>query len=140
MSNYNVDKIFDDVAFLSKVHNKKQYEANTQNFKSERYPELSALVKAEDVATEAQKLCEDVQAAFKKFGKVRGADQMNLNYFMIYYVFPTILSEEQEGKAICDTLKDTWNKFFKSNIDYTDYETLYEGFQTKIFGIPVGKN
>ena len=137
---YNVDKIFEDVAFLSKVHNKKAYEANTNRFKEERYQELSDLVNAEDVGAEAQKFCEDVFIAFKKFGKVRGADQMNLNYFMIYYVFPTILCEEQEGKTICDTLKATWNSYFKCNIDYTDYNTLYEGFQTKIFGIPIGKN
>ena len=137
---YNVNKIFEDVAFLSKVHNKKSYEANTNRFKEDRYQEFSDLVNAEDVGAEAQKFCEDVFIAFKKFGKVRGADQMNLNYFMIYYVFPTILCEEQEGKAICDTLKSTWNNYFKCNISYTDYNTLYEGFQTKIFGIPIGKN
>ena len=58
---------------------------------------------------------------------------------MIYYVFPTILSEEN-GAAICDTLKDVWNSRFKCNISYTDYDSLMEGFQTKIFGIPIGKN
>ena len=137
---YNVNKIFEDVAFLSKVHNKAAYEKNTELFKEERYSEFAALVKAEDVSAEAQRFCEDVFMAFKKLGKVRGADQMNLNYFMIYYVFPTILCEEQEGKAICDSLKDTWNSYFKCNISYTDYNTLYEGFQTKIFGIPIGKN
>ena len=137
---YNVNKIFEDVAFLSKVHNKAAYEKNTELFKEERYSEFAVLVKAEDVSAEAQRFCEDVFMAFKKLGKVRGADQMNLNYFMIYYVFPTILCEEQEGKAICDSLKDTWNSYFKCNISYTDYNTLYEGFQTKIFGIPIGKN
>ena len=137
---YNVNKIFEDVAFLSKVHNKAAYEKNTNLFKDERYSEFADLINAEDVSAEAQKFCEDVFMSFKKFGKVRGADQMNLNYFMIYYVFPTILCEEQEGKAICDSLKDTWNSYFKCNISYTDYNTLYEGFQTKIFGIPIGKN
>lgn len=137
---YNVNKIFEDVVYLSKVHSKSSYESNTNRFKEDRYPEFSDLVKADDVAAESQKFCEDVFLAFKKFGKVRAADLMNLNYFMIYYVFPTILCEEQEGKVICDTLRDTWNSYFKSNINYTDYNTLYEGFQTKIFGIPVGKN
>ena len=137
---YNVDKIFEDVAYLSKVHSKAEYEGNTKRFKEERYEELSALVKSDDVEAQAKQFCEDTFLAFKKFGKVRGADQMNLNYFMIYYVFPTILCEEQDGKAICDTLRDVWNTYFKSNINYTDYNTLYEGFQTKIFGIPIGKN
>ena len=138
---YNVDKIFEDCAYLSKVHSKKQYEANSDKFKADRYQELESLVKAQDVESECKQLCEDVFMAYKKFGKVRGADQMNLNYFMIFYVFPTILSEEGEkGTEICDVLRDTWNKRFKASISYTDYDTLMEGFQTKIFGIPIGKN
>ncbi len=137
---YNVNKIFEDVAYLSKVHSKKEYEAHTSKFKDDRYGELTTLVKSDDVAAECNQFCEDVFTSFKKFGKVRGTDQMNLNYFMIYYVFPTILSEEENGSEICDTLKEVWNQHFKCNISYTDYNTLYEGFQTKIFGIPIGKN
>ena len=137
---YNVNKIFEDVNYLSKVHSKKEYEAHTNKFKEDRYGELSTLVQAEDVQGECAKFCDDVFISFKKFGKVRGADLMNLNYFMIYYVFPTILAEEENGKETCDILKDVWNNRFKSNISYTDYNTLMEGFQTKIFGIPIGKN
>ena len=63
---YNVDKIFEDVVYLTKVHNKASYESNTNRFKDERYDELSDLVKAEDVAAESQKFCEDVFISFKK--------------------------------------------------------------------------
>lgn len=137
---YNIEKIFEDVAYLSKVHSKNDYESHTNRFKEDRYQELKALVEASDVEAQAKVFCEDVFNSFKKFGKVRGAEMMNLNYFMIYYVFPTILSEEEQGTEICDTLKAVWNDRFKSNISYTDYETLKEGFQTRIFGIPIGKN
>ncbi len=137
---YNIEKIFEDVAYLSKVHSKKEYESHTERFKNDRYPLFTDLVKATDVQAEAEQFCEDVFGTFKKFGKLRGSDLMNLNYFMIYYVFPTILSEEENGEAICDTLRDTWNKRFKSSINYADYESLKEGFQTRIFGIPIGKN
>lgn len=137
---YNVDKIFQDVAYLSKVHSKGEYESHTKKFKDERYGEFASLVNAADVEAESKNFCEDVFSSFKKFGRVRGADLMNLNYFMIYYVFPTILSEEEKGTEICDTLKSVWNDRFKSNISYTDYDTLFEGFQTRIFGIPIGKN
>lgn len=137
---FNVEKLFEDVAYLSKVHNKKDYEKQMDMFNEQRYELLKDLVEADDVEASAKELCEDVTAAFKKFGKVRGADLMNLNYFMIYYVFPAILTNEGNGKEICDKLKDTWNNHFKSTINYTDYETLRDGFQTKIFGIPIGKN
>ena len=107
---YKVDKIFEDCACLGKVHSKEQYKVNSDKFKEERYPELETLVKAQDVEAECRQFCEDVFMTFKKFGKVRGTDRMNLNYFMIFYVFPTILSEEGDKAAeICETLKNTWN-------------------------------
>ncbi len=137
---YNVEKIFFNVAHMSKVHAKPAYEEMTREFKEDRYSEMSDLVHSQDVAKEAENFCEDVFEGFKKFGKVRGADQMNLNYFMIYFVFPTILSEEENGEDICNILRDTWNKRFGCNINFTDYNTLYESFRTKIFGIPIGKN
>ncbi|MCR5416453.1 MAG: hypothetical protein K6E79_06635 [Pseudobutyrivibrio sp.] len=136
---YNVEKLFEDVAYLSKVHTKKDYEMNMKMFKENRYEFLEPIIKASDVAADAKVLCDEVNTAFKKFGKVRGSDMMNINYFMIYYVFPSLLTEEN-GSEICDTVKSVWNAYFKCNIDYTDYETLLNGFQTRIFGIPIGKN
>ena len=138
---YKVDKIFEDCACLGKVYSKEQYKVNSDKFKEERYPELETLVKAQDVEAECRQFCEDVFMTFKKFGKVRGTDRMNLNYFMIFYVFPTILSEEGDKAAeICETLKNTWNSRFKANIAYTDYNTLLDGFEAKIFGIPIGRD
>ena len=136
---YNVEKIFEDVAYLSKVHTKSDYEKQMDMFNSARYCLLHQLVEADDIESEAQSFCEDVAGTFKKFGKVRGSDLMNLNYFMIYYVFPAILLNADDGNRICDTLRDTWNSYFKSSISYTDYDTLKDGFQMKIFGIPIGK-
>ena len=139
---YEVGKIFEDVAYLSKVHKKIDYEKQMNMFKENRYDLLSDLIGAQDLEAESIRFCEAVAAEFKTFGKVRGGDLMNLNYFMIYYVFPSILLKEDDEKAvrICDTLRDTWNNHFKSNISYSDYATLMDGFQSKIFGIPIGNN
>ena len=62
---------------------------------------------------------------------------MDLNFFMIYYVFPAILmTQNDNAKLMADTLCETWGKSFKdSKIGYTDYDTLYESFKEKIFGI-----
>ena len=141
---YNVEKLFEDAGKLSRVNNKKAYQGNMEMFNGNRYAYLKELVDAEDDKLEAQakSFCEEVTSAFKKFGKVRGGDLMNLNYFMIFYVFPAIQQNEEKEKSIriCDILRDTWNQHFKSNISYADYDTLLEGFQTKIFGVPIGKN
>ena len=65
------------------------------------------------------------------------AVQTDLNFFMIYYVFPTILGTEHEyAKLIADSICSAWGKRFKeSQIQYTDYDTLYGSFREKIFGI-----
>ena len=55
-------------------------------------------------------------------------------------IYSKILKERENGKEICDILRDSWNSFFNSRIDYTDFDSLREGFQAKFFGIPIGKN
>lgn len=137
---FEVRKIFEDLSHLSKVHTKKEYAAAMDMFRADRFSLLRDLTESGDYATNSLVLCQDVQDEFKKFGKVRAVELMNLNYFMIYYIFPSILLEKENGAEICDILRDKWNDFFKANINYTDYESLMSGFQTKIFGIPIGKN
>ena len=72
-----------------------------------------------------------------KKGKIDSRTQVDLNFFMIYYVFPTILGTEHEyAKLIADSICSAWGKRFKeSQIQYTDYDTLYGSFREKIFGI-----
>lgn len=137
---FEVKKIFEDLSRLSKVHTKKEYEAAMDMFRADRFSLLNELVESNDYAVYSRLFCQDVQEGFKKFGKVRAAELMNLNYFMIYFIFPSILLEKENGVEICDVLRDTWNDFFKANINYTDYESLMGGFQTRFFGIPIGKN
>ena len=139
--NIDVGKIFEDMTSLSQLHSKSDYESNMQMFLETRYALLEPLVKAENQATACSEFCKEVESRFKKLGKVRGGTLMDLNYFMIYYVFPSILTNEAEdGNRICDNLRDSWNAHFKASINYASFDTLMEGFQTKIFGIPVGKN
>ena len=56
---------------------------------------------------------------------------------MIYYVFPTILSSGSEyAKTIADGVCEVWkSSFANSDIGYTDYDSLYDSFREKIFGI-----
>lgn len=56
---------------------------------------------------------------------------------MIYYVFPGILKTDYENASmIADGICTEWGETFKdSKIGYTDYDTLYQSFKEKIFGI-----
>ena len=136
---FNVTKIFDGLKDLSSVRFKVDYESYTKHFKENGLEELSKLWNSEETIDE--RCTSFVKATFdnyEKRGKIRGSIQMSLNYFAIYYIFPTILDEAgEDAKLICDTLRDNWNSAFKTNINYTDYKTLYDGFQMKIFGFPI---
>ena len=123
---------------------KKSYEANTEVFVRENgfyFEEMKEYVEAaedKDAAVEELAQC-FVNAVDKKFknkkGKINARTQMDLNFFMIYYVFPTILKlESPDAKRIADGICKVWSRTFKeSDIQYTDYDTLYASFREKIF-------
>ena len=75
--------------------------------------------------------------ASSKNGRISGPLQLDLNFFMIYYVFPAILmTEHEDAVLIADQIRDEWgNRFKDSKIQYTDYDSLYGAFREKIFGI-----
>ena len=89
----------------------------------------------------AQDVAEAFVAAVKSYaevkGKIGGRKQADMNFFMIYYVFPAILlTEHENADDIAKTICKKWGKTFKdSNIGYTTYEKLNKSFRNKIFGI-----
>ena len=118
---FNIDKIFESYEPFSRITTKKEYENRMSTFQAERYAYLRELTEATDMAVASNAFCDRVHEKFKKFGKVRTGELMDLNCFLIYYIFPSILKNEGErATEICDTLKDTWNKRFKCTINYTD--------------------
>ena len=176
----NIVTIFDDMSDMLKRLKKKRYEQNMDVFVQRHghfFQEMIQLVDesedkektAKEIATE---FADAVQKKFTKWGRIFGYVQVNLNFFMIYYVFPAILlersgqkisavsvkesdSEEAEGKEkaegtagtqkvqnrslgtiLCDAICAEWAGRFKdSKIQYTDYQTLHDSFNEKIFGI-----
>ena len=137
--------IFENMTKKVKKLKKSTYEANTKMFKEEHGHFIDEMMQymdaAEDKKKAAQELSEcfvkQVQERFEVRGKISSVTQLDLNLFMIYYVFPTILSTyHDDAKLLADTLCDTWNNCFKkTKMGYTDYETLYKSFREKIFGI-----
>lgn len=140
-----VAAMFDGMDAMMKHLKKASYEKNMKVFieKNARYLEEMAgyMDQAEEKGAAAQELAEaftsEVSAAFSKNGKIGARKQADLNFFMIYYVFPAILLTEHEfAVQIADAIRDTWRvKFKDSNISYTTYEKLHESFHEKILGI-----
>ena len=125
---------------------KKSFEKNTQSFidsYGHYFREMTEYVdsvsdKEQAAAEIANTLVNCVEKKFaSRKGKIDSRTQVDLNFVMIYYVFPTILGTEHEyAKLIADSICSAWGKQFKeSQIQYTDYDTLYGSFREKIFGI-----
>ena len=139
-----VEAMFEDMAPMLKGLKKKNYETNMKAFReknNEFFFQMMDQLKAEKKEVVAKHISNSfvatVKQIFEKRGRISGKVQMDLNFFMIYYVFPAILmTQSDDAKLMADTLCETWGNSFKdSKIGYTDYDTLYESFKEKIFGI-----
>ena len=139
-----VETMFDDMEKMIKKLKKKQYEENMENFMTANeayFLEMETYMSENDPQTAAKEISQvfvdAVKERYEVKGKIKGYVQADLNLFMIYYVFPTILKRDHEhAKLLADTLCETWGSSFKdSKIGYTDYDSLYKSFREKIFGI-----
>lgn len=140
-----IEQIFADKDEMLKHLKKKNFEKNSEEFLRKfghYFMEMSEYVtSAENKDAAAKEIGQCIAGAVKekytnKRGKIDSRTQIDLNFFMIYYVFPTILSTGENGKVIADGVRDVWSSSFKdADIQYTDYNSLYNSFREKIFGI-----
>lgn len=143
----HVEILFENMKPMMKKLKKASYQKNMEEFLAQHghyFREMTMVMdQAEDKADAAEQIAktfsEQVEKAYTspKKGRIDGVVQMDLNFFMIYYVFPAILmTEHKDAKTIADHLRDEWGRRFKdSKIEYTDYDSLYGAFREKIFGI-----
>lgn len=141
----NVTVIFTDMRIMMGKLKKKTYEANMNIFNNKYGSYISEITgyvsgaqdknKAADEVAEV--FCTKVADEFMKGKKKMSASKMlDLNLFMIYYVFTAIeLSKDANAKLINDTLRDKWNSVFGVKIDYTEYQEIYDSFNEKLFGL-----
>ena len=111
----HVEKIFADMKPMMKKLKKASYKVNMEAFIENHghyFREMTEYTEnASDKETAAKELAVDftdkVYDAYvsPKKGKIDSAIQTDLNFFMIYYVFPAILlTEHDDAKLIADHL------------------------------------
>lgn len=138
--------MFDDMEAMIRHIKKKVYMERMEVFQAKNADtlrEITAFVenaqeKQEAAAQVASILGDVVENRFAKRGKINGRNQMNINLYMIYFIFPSILMTKSEcAEMIADAVRDEWRGRFKDSaqIDYTTYEDLCGSFQEKIFGM-----
>lgn len=140
-----IEKIFSDRENMTRGIKKLSYEKNTKEF-IERYGEYFLEMRnytenALDKQAAAREIGECIVRAVKsaysnRKGKIDARVQSELNLFMVYYVFPTILKQESVGKILADGVLEAWQDGFKNHaMKYIDYDTLYQGFREKVLGL-----
>ncbi len=140
-----VEKIFDEMQPMMKKLKKVSYEKNMAAFRETHghfFIEMTDYVQnADDKEKAAGEMAavfiEKTKNRFAKAGRISGRMQVDMNFFMIYYTFPAILLTGSScAKQMADSLCSAWGVQFRdSSIRYADYDTIYNGFREKIFGI-----
>ena len=140
-----ISSIYEDMKLMMRKLKKKSYEENTKIFKKNYGHYIDEIISYVSESEDKQaaidelttKYCNDVMEAYKgKRKKIQVGTMIDLNLYTIYYVFPAILlTNDENATAICDGLKDKWNATFNQTMNYTTYDTLYNSFNEKIFGI-----
>lgn len=143
----NLETMYDNMSGMLKRLKKKSYEENMRQFLNKNSHYFREITDYMDAAEEKEKAAGEIAAVFGEcventFGKglknkITSPVQTDINFFMIYYVFPAILKTEHENcRLVADSICTEWKTRFKnSEIGYTDYDSLYDSFREKIFGI-----
>ena len=143
----HVEVVFENMKPMMKKLKKASYKQNMEAFVEDYGHFFREMIEETEQAEDKEKVAAEIARLFaesveRKYtsprnGKISGTLQMDLNFFMIYYVFPAILmTGHEDAVLIADRLRDEWGSRFKdSKIQYTDYDTLYGAFKEKIFGI-----
>lgn len=138
--------MFDNMEAMMYRLKKKAYKERMEQFREKNGEILQQMTEfveqAEDrdgaAAQTAKALADAVEARFAKRGKISGRSQMDINLFMIYFVFPAILltCSECAGK-LADAVRDEWRGRFRDSaqLGYTTYEEISSTFQEKFLGL-----
>lgn len=141
----NVAEIYDESQLMMGKLKKKHYEERMADFREKHGHYIDEMFSYITAAPDKKVAAEEIADIFtqtvfdekSKKGKIKGRVQMDLNMFMIYYVFPAILlTDHEDAILLCDSIKESWgNRFKNSRIEYTDYKTMYDSFSDKLLGI-----
>ena len=90
---------------------------------------------AERFADSAQKLVDSKKWKFQKDNTF-----IDCSIFAVSYVLPAISEFEGNMSApFAQMLCDCWNEKFGTHLEVGNYERIFNGFSTSIFGIKIGK-
>ena len=142
-----VEVIFTNMGPMMKKIKKAEYQENMEAFRNVHGHYFTEMTSYVDAAEDKEAAAGEVAECFTqrvlegfrrpKRKNISGTTQADLNFFMVYYVFPALLlTEHEHARLIADQICEKWAKTFKnSKISYADYETIQTGFKKKLWGL-----
>lgn len=138
--------MFDNMEAMMYRLKKKVYRERMEKFREKNGAVLTEMTdfaeqakdRDEAVVQVAKALADAVEARFAKRGKISGRSQMDINLFMIYFVFPAILLTQSEcAVPLADAIRDEWRERFRDSgqLGYTTYEEISNTFQERFLGL-----
>lgn len=141
-----IESMFDhyEEKLVFMTHKKRAYDDYLAEFRKEHghfFQEMTELMDAaEDKDEEAEAIArvvvEAVREKYQKWGRVSARRRADLDFYLIYYVFPSLLlTGHPDAVTLADHLRDTWNEQMKEHITYTGYDEIRSSFHDKILGL-----
>lgn len=140
-----IEMIFADRARMMTSLKKSTYEIFSKEFEQKYghfFSEMKEYVEqAENREAAADEIGECmmqsmIKAGTNKRGKLDAKIRSELSLFMVYYVFPAILNQGEVGTVIAEGVLVSCRAGLKNRgLRYVDYDTIYNGFNDKIFGL-----
>lgn len=138
--------MFDNMEMMLYRIKKKVYKERMEQFREKNQEILAEMTgfveqgsnREAAAAQVAEALADAVESRFAKRGKISGRSQMDINLFMIYYVFPAILMTQSEcAVPLADAIRDEWRGRFRDSaqLQYATFEELSSTFQEKFLGL-----
>lgn len=139
-----IEQIFENITEMNAGLKRTTYQEKFEKFQAEYgyyFEEMNAYMEEtenHEAAAEAVGI-RLMHAAEKKCGnrrgKLDGRTRSELSLFMVYYVFPSILLQGENMTELAEgVLKVSRKELRNKELQYADYQTIYDGFSDKILG------
>lgn len=140
-----MEMIFENRGRMMTSLKKNAYESLSKEFAQEYGHYFSEMREYVEQAGDKKSAAEEIgrrvmQAVAESCGNKRGVldsrTRSEVSLFLVYYVFPAILKQGETGTVIADGVLAACRKGLKNRgLRYVDYDTVYSGFNDKLFGL-----
>lgn len=142
----HIEEMFDKVYPMTDGVKRKAYEKWMADFRERHKETLRGMTESveraqnreDEAAKIAAMMADAVEKQFSKRGKLSSRKQIDINCFMIYYMFPAILLTQSEcAVMLADAVRDEWRVRYKNSrqLDYAEYDTILGSFNEKLLGM-----